>query len=65
MVIFTYDDQVLQRINASDKIAHNMVEVNLSLRSIGLSLTDNTRRREVAYIGVTQYVIPLSLSLSL
>ena len=56
VVVFTYDKQILNRITASDRVSRNMLEVSVTLRSIGVSLTDDTRRREVAYIGVTQYV---------
>ena len=53
-LIFTEDDSILNRIKAADYFAQNLVEVSLSLRSIGLSLVDNRRKREVAYIGITQ-----------
>ena len=54
VVVFTNEEGVIDRIKAADGVAKNMIEISLSIRSIGLSLVDNNRKREVAYIGVTQ-----------
>ena len=53
-LLFTEDDSILDRIKAADYFSQNLIEVSLSLRSVGLSLVDNKRKREVAYIGITQ-----------
>lgn len=54
VLIFSRDSSIIDRINADDKFSQNIVQVSLTLKSVGLSLVDNAKRREVAYIGITQ-----------
>ena len=53
-VVFTNKEDVIDRINAADSVTQNFIEISLSLRSVGLSVVDNHRKREIAYLGVTQ-----------
>lgn len=54
VLVFTRDEDVLDQIVAADSVSQNNVDVSLSLKSVGVSLVDNNRKREVAFIGVTQ-----------
>ncbi len=54
VLVFTHDNGIVDRLRAVDQVARNKVELSLAMRSIGISLVDNGRKREVAYIGVTQ-----------
>ena len=54
VLVFTRDEDVIDRIQAADTISKNDAEMTLTLRSVGISLVDNKRKREVAYIGITQ-----------
>lgn len=60
-ILFTDNTDILDRIKSADSISRNIFEVSLSIKSIGLSLVDNKAKREVAYIGITQYTIIDSL----
>ena len=53
-LIFTPDEGVIDRIKAGSSYSVPQVEVSLSLRAIGLSLVDNHKKRELAYIAATQ-----------
>ena len=54
VLVFTMDQDVLDRIVAADSVSQNNIDVSLTLKSVGLSLVDNKRKREVAFIGITQ-----------
>lgn len=54
VVIFTQDEGVVDRIKAESSYSLPLFEVALSMRALGLSLVDNTKRRELAYIALTQ-----------
>ena len=56
VIIFTPDEGVLERIRAENSYSVPLFEASLSFRSIGLSLVDNDKRRELAYIAITQWV---------
>ena len=54
VVIFTPDNSVLERIRAENSYSMPLFEASLSLKSIGVSFVDNDKRRELAYIAITQ-----------
>ena len=54
VLVFTHDEGVLGRLRAIDQVSQNKLDVSVLLRSIGISLVDDIRRKEIAYIGVTQ-----------
>lgn len=54
VLVFTMDEDTIDRIVAADTISQNNLEVSLRLKSVGISLVDNKRKREVAYIGIMQ-----------
>ena len=54
VLLFTRDSDVIDRITADERFSQDIVQLSLTLKSVGLSLVDNTKKREVAYIGVTQ-----------
>lgn len=54
VLVFTRDESILDCIKAADGVTQNSLDVSLTLKSVGLSLVDNKRRKEVAYIGITQ-----------
>ena len=54
-LIFANNTEILNRIKSADSMSQNIIQLSLSIKCIGLSLVDNTNKREVAYIGVTQY----------
>ena len=54
VVIFTCDEGVIDRIKAENSYSLPLFEVSLALKALGLSLVDNVRKRELAYIALTQ-----------
>ena len=54
VLLFTKDSSVISRISADEKFSQDIVQVSLTLKSVGVSLVDNTKKQEVAYVGVTQ-----------
>lgn len=54
VVIFTQDDGVVDRIKADSSYSLPLFEMSLSMRALGLSLVDNIKKRELAYIALTQ-----------
>ena len=56
VLIFTTDDEVNDRIKADNSYSLPLFEASVSLRNVGLSLVDNLKNRELAYIAITQSV---------
>ena len=54
VLIFTPDEGVIQHIKAVNSYSVPLFEVSLSLRAVGVSLVDNDKKRELAYIAVQQ-----------
>lgn len=54
VVIFTQDEGVVDRIKDDSSYSLPLFEVSLSMRALGLSLVDNMKKRELAYIALTQ-----------
>lgn len=54
ILIFTPDEGVIDRIKAANSYSIPLFEASLAIRNIGISLVDNQKRRELAYIAITQ-----------
>ena len=52
VLLFTPDEEVIYRIRSANTFSLPKVEVSLSLKAVGLSLVDNKRKQELAYISV-------------
>ena len=62
VLVFTHDGGIVDRIKAADGISRNILELSVTVRSVGLSLVDNIGKKEVAYIGVMQLVIHIIMN---
>ena len=56
VVLFTPFLETVDRIKVVGSYSRPQVEVLLGLSAVGLSLVDNSKKRELAYIAITQYV---------
>ena len=56
VVLFTGSAGLKKRVESGSAKEHPHTEVSLSLIGSGLSLVDDVRGQEVAYIGIPQYV---------
>ena len=54
VVMFTQDKDMVDCAKAGEETGLPIVDFALSLKSIGLSLVNNTKKKEIAYIGITQ-----------
>ena len=54
MVLFTPFIETIDRIKAVGSYSRPQLEVSLALSAVGLSLVDNRKKRELAYIAATQ-----------
>ncbi len=54
VVIFTPDEGVIDRIKAANSYSQPLLDVCLSLEFVGVSLVDNRKKRELAYISLSQ-----------
>ena len=57
VLIFTPDEGVIDRIKAENSYSFPLFEASLAIRNIGISLVDNYKKRELAYIAITQWCI--------
>ena len=53
VLIFTPDETVLMKIQAANSFSIPLFEASLTFKAIGLSLVDNDRKRELAYVSVS------------
>ena len=56
VVLFTPFLETVDRIKVVGSYSRPRVEVLLGLSAVGLSLVDNSKKRELAYIAITQCV---------
>ncbi len=56
VILFTTDHGTQKRVLRGNKTQRTNYEVTLSLTAVGISLVNDIRGREVAYIGIPQYV---------
>ena len=54
VVMFTQDRDMVECAKAGEETGLPIMDFTLSLKSIGLSLVNNTKKKEIAYIGITQ-----------
>ena len=52
--MFTQDKDMVDCAKAGEETGLPIVDFAFSLKSIGLSLVNNTKKKEIAYIGITQ-----------
>ena len=56
VVLFTPFLETVERIKTVGSYSRPQLEVGLALNAVGLSLVDNSKKRELAYIAITQCV---------
>ena len=56
VVLFTPFLETINRIKTLGSYSRPQLEVSLALSAVGLSLVDNSKKRELAYITITQCV---------
>ena len=54
VLLFTPNEDVISRIRASGAYCDPLFEASLTLKGVGLSLVDNQKKRELAYIAIIQ-----------
>lgn len=54
VLLFTEDLAVVTKARQAEDLEQFQQEVKVSLRNLGLSLINNRRRQEIAYIGITR-----------
>ena len=54
VVMFTQDKDMVECAKAGEESGLPILDFTLSLKNIGVSLVNNTKKREIAYIGITQ-----------
>lgn len=54
VLLFTEDLAVVTKARQAEDLEQFQQEVRVSLRNLGLSLINNRRRQEIAYIGITR-----------
>lgn len=54
MILFTEDFSQATKAQEAGEFERSDIEVVLSLEGAGLSVVDNEKRREIAYLGVTR-----------
>ena len=54
VVMFTQDRDMVECAKAGEETGLPIMDFALSLKSIGLSLVNNMKKKEIAYIGITQ-----------
>jgi len=52
VLLFTPDDDVVYRIRSANSFSLPKLEASISLKGVGVSLVDNVRKQELAYISV-------------
>ena len=54
VVMFTQDRDTIECAKAGEETGLPILDLALSLKSIGISLVNNSKKKEIAYIGITQ-----------
>ena len=52
--MFTQDGNMVECAKAGEETGLPILDFTLSLKSIGVSLVNNTKKKEIAYVGITQ-----------
>lgn len=61
VLLFTEDVAVVTKARQAEDLEQFQQEVKVSLQNLGLSLINNSRRQEIAYIGITRSMTGPSL----
>lgn len=54
VLLFTEDVAVVTKARQAEELEQFQQEVKVSLQNLGLSLINNSRHQEIAYIGITR-----------
>ena len=54
VVLFTEDKDVVKCAKAGEETGLPLLDLTVSLKSIGVSLVNNAKKKEIAYVGITQ-----------
>lgn len=54
VVMFTQDRDMVECAKVGEETGLPILDFTLSLKSIGVSLVNDTKKKEIAYIGITQ-----------
>lgn len=55
VLLFTEDVAVVTKARQAEDLEQFQQEVKVSLQNLGLSLINNSRRQEIAYVGITRW----------
>ena len=54
VVMFTQDRDMVECAKAGEETGLPILDFSVSLKSIGVSLVNNSKKKEIAYVGITQ-----------
>ena len=54
VVMFTQDRDMVECAKAGEETGLPILDFSASLKSIGVSLVNNSKKKEIAYVGITQ-----------
>ena len=54
VVLFTEDKDVVKCAQKGEETGLPLLDLTLSLKSVGVSLVNNVKKKEIAYVGITQ-----------
>ena len=54
VVMFTQDQDMVECAKAGEETGWLILDFSASLKNIGVSLVNNSKKKEIAYIGITQ-----------
>lgn len=54
VVMFTQDRDMVECAKAGEETGLPILDFSASLKNIGVSLVNNSKKKEIAYIGITQ-----------
>lgn len=55
VLLFTDDVALVSKARQAEEMEQPDQEINISLRSLGISLVNNEKKQEISYIGIIRY----------
>uniref|UniRef100_A0A8C3PUR9 Vacuolar protein sorting 13 homolog C n=1 Tax=Chrysolophus pictus TaxID=9089 RepID=A0A8C3PUR9_CHRPC len=63
VLLFTDDVALVSKALQAEELEQPDQEITLSIHSLGLSLVNNENKKEISYIGITRYKVPMEMRL--
>uniref|UniRef100_A0A8C2TPH2 Vacuolar protein sorting-associated protein 13 VPS13 adaptor binding domain-containing protein n=1 Tax=Coturnix japonica TaxID=93934 RepID=A0A8C2TPH2_COTJA len=63
VLLFTDDVALVSKALQAEELEQPDQEIILSIHSLGLSLVNNENKKEISYIGITRYKVPMEMRL--